>query len=394
MNMIAYKLREVSKSYKVEHRKKESVIGFLLGLFYGRGRQDGFWALKDISCDIKRGEVIGIIGENGSGKTTLLKLLLGVTKPTKGAIAVEGRVAGLLELGAGFQLDLTGAENIYLNGLILGMARKDIESNFKKIVDFAGIGEFIDAPVRIYSSGMFLRLGFAIAIGLDCDILLIDEVLAVGDEAFQRKCIAKIRELKDQGRTIIFVSHDLNIVRKLCKRVFLMDKGRIAFDGEPGGALDRYTALVSGRCRLDTPKYIEIKGIRLENAFGEETDSFKAGEELKIVIDYAAHGQVKDPVFGIGIYSKDSYLIGPNTRDDKYALNDLGAKGSVVYRLASIPFVEGSYQVSVCVHDLEEKCFYDHLDKALSFSVSRGDKDVKHGLFAANGAWALENKNE
>ena len=369
-------------------------MGFLFGLFRGRKALQEFWALRDISCYIKRSEVLGIIGENGSGKTTLLKLLLGITAPTKGSIRAKGRVAGLLELGAGFQGDLTGAENIYLNGLILGMKKQDIKDNFDKIVEFADIGEFIDSPVRTYSSGMYLRLGFAIAIGLDCDILLIDEVLAVGDEAFQRKCFSRIEELKDKGRTIVFVSHDLDAVRRLCQRVLIMDKGRIVFDGEPEGAIGRYRALGGREYPAEKTRSIEITDIYLENASGDSVDSFKTGEELKVVIDYLAHEQVKDPVFGIGIYSKDSYLVGPNTRDDKYAIDDPGLCGRVVYRLASIPFVEGDYKVSVCVHDREEKCFYDHLDKACTFSVTRGEKDVRHGLIAVNGEWALEDKNE
>ena len=237
--MAAIEVKNIKKSYFIQHERKMIVKDIFFG-FLKRKKVEEFVALKDISFKIEQGESVGLIGDNGSGKTTILKVLSGVTVPTCGSVSVKGRVAGLLELGAGFHHDLTGRENIYLNGTILGLSKKEIDNKFDQIVEYSGIEDFIDMPLRKYSSGMFVRLGFAVAIHVDPDILLIDEVLAVGDQSFQGKCLRTIEKFKEQGKTLIFVSHDLNIVRHICDRVILIDRGEVAAEGKPDKVISRY----------------------------------------------------------------------------------------------------------------------------------------------------------
>jgi len=237
--MSVLTLRDVGKKYRLRRETGMLTKELLLRLLR-RHKAEEFWALKGITLDVEAGESLGIIGPNGSGKSTLLKLIAGVTSPTEGEISLRGRVSSLLELGAGFHPYLTGRENVYLNGAILGIRREQIDRNFDRIVDFSGIHRFIDTPVKDYSSGMYVRLAFSVAIHSDPDIFLVDEVLAVGDEQFQRKCRAKIRELSDSGKTIVFVSHDLNIVNELCDRVILLQGGEIAQKGSPEDTVDFY----------------------------------------------------------------------------------------------------------------------------------------------------------
>lgn len=224
-NDAVISIKDVSKLFfKQEQRTFKE---FIPALFTGKKTAEWFWALKDINLEIKKGETLGITGPNGSGKSTLLKLIAGVSKPTKGNIQVKGRIAPLIELGAGFHPELTGRENTYLNGVILGMTRKEIDKKFKDMVDFAELWDFIDQPIKHYSSGMYLRLAFAVAVHTDPDILLVDEILAVGDESFQKKCMERIEGYINKGGTLLFVSHDMNIIHKVCQRVITLEKGTI-----------------------------------------------------------------------------------------------------------------------------------------------------------------------
>jgi len=236
--MNSIELQKVSKKYTLTHERP-----MLLKTLFARSQKEEIWALKDINLEIKKGETVGIIGENGSGKSTLLKILTGITTPTQGKVIINGRVASLLELGAGFHPNLTGKENIYLNGSILGLTKKEIDQKFQQIIEFAGIGNFIDVPVSKYSSGMFVRLGFAVAVHLDPDILLLDEVLAVGDLSFQNKCYTKIQEFQNSGRTIILVSHILPAIEALCSKVVLLHDGQIIKVGCPKEVILEYTRL-------------------------------------------------------------------------------------------------------------------------------------------------------
>lgn len=235
--------REVGKRFQLEEGR--TLREFLPALFRGKGWSAPFYALRDVSFSVSRGETLAIIGRNGSGKSTILKLIAGVMAPSEGEIRVAGRVSPLIELGAGFHPDLTGRENIHLNATILGMSTKEIRERLDEIVDFAELREFIETPVKRYSSGMYMRLGFSVAIHSDPEILLVDEVLSVGDAAFQEKCLDKMHEFQEQGTTIVLVSHAMDLVRKFCRRVLLLEGGRLVGDGSPEGMTERYLDTVT-----------------------------------------------------------------------------------------------------------------------------------------------------
>lgn len=241
MGDIAIKIEKLGKKYTVGKEKDGSLRGSLNNLFkFNKEKNKEFWALKDISFEVKKGEVIGIIGRNGAGKSTLLKVLSKITKPTEGRVEIFGRVASLLEVGTGFHPELTGRENIYLNGTILGMSRKEVKSKFNEIVEFSGVEKFIDTPVKHYSSGMYVRLAFSVAAHLEPEILIIDEVLAVGDVEFQKKCLGKMEDIANHGRTVLFVSHNIDAILNLCSRAIVVSKGNLSFSGSARQATDFY----------------------------------------------------------------------------------------------------------------------------------------------------------
>lgn len=244
--MKVIELEWIGKKYKIYHEKQMITKTILFGWLNNK-REEELWVLKNINLQVNKGETIGIIGENGSGKTTLLRILSGVTTATEGDLKIKDRVSSLLELGAGFHADLSGRENIYLNGSLLGLKKKDIAKKFDEIVEFSGLREFIDTPLRSYSSGMYLRLGFSVAMSVPADILLVDEVLSVGDEAFQRECIKKIKEFRDSGKTIVFASHDLEMILNLCDRVFLLSHGKILKTGKAADVVQFYIDTVGKR---------------------------------------------------------------------------------------------------------------------------------------------------
>jgi ABC-type polysaccharide/polyol phosphate transport system ATPase subunit len=238
------RFENVVQRFRVIRERPDTLREAFTHLFRNRSSYHDFEALKGISFNVQDGEVTGVIGRNGSGKSTVLKIIAGVYQPTSGTVHVSGKVAALIELGAGFHPDLTGRENIVINGLLLGLSRREIQAREERIIDFAELGEFIDSPVKQYSSGMYMRLGFAIATEVDPDILLIDEILAVGDAAFQQKCLARVDEFRQRSKTIVFVSHDMNSVRRLCQRVVLLHDGVLLADGPPEQVVARYEELL------------------------------------------------------------------------------------------------------------------------------------------------------
>jgi len=224
---VVIKLQDVSLKFKLQREKIPSLKEFMIRILTRKVSYVDFYALKDINLKVKRGESVGIIGRNGAGKTTLLRVIAGIYKPTSGKVTVKGRIMPIIELGAGFDMELTGRENIFLNGLLLGMTRKEIEEKYDEIVEFSGLGEFINSPMRTYSSGMILRLGFSIATAIDPDIILLDEVFAVGDREFREKCVKRMKEMRERGATLLFVSHDMNAIKENCERVILLEEGKI-----------------------------------------------------------------------------------------------------------------------------------------------------------------------
>lgn len=280
-------LTDISKRFVV--RKDTSIKERIVTLGRaGRRHRQNFWALSDVSLDIRAGNTIGLIGHNGSGKSTLLKVIGGIIQPTSGEVRQRGRVAALIELGAGFHPDLTGRENVYLNASVLGLSREETRASFDDILDFSGVGDFIDTQVKFYSSGMFVRLAFAIAVHTDPDILLVDEVLAVGDEQFQRKCLDKIKEFQREGRTIIIVSHALDQIEELCDRVILMDKGRVAFDGLAETAVERFRELLeesSGKVANRPDRVLraaEIESVEILDGAGHRVGELSPGDQMTL----------------------------------------------------------------------------------------------------------------
>lgn len=319
MAMIDLKFDHVSKRYRVrasEDGNAASGNPLLRKLQRLRRRSQDFWALRDVTFAVERSEALGIIGHNGAGKSTILKLLSNITTPTSGEIAINGRLSALIEVGSGFHPELTGRENVYLSGSILGMRRREITDKLDQIVEFAGIKQFIDVPVKRYSSGMYVRLGFSIAAHLDPDVLLLDEVLAVGDAAFQAKCLQRITDLKHGGKTIVFVSHDLGAVERLCDRVLLIQRGEVAANGPPREVIAEYQRIAGSFTASEPPptsaslntKRIEIRSVVFRDSLGKEASAFQTGGPLSVSVEYFAHERVEDAVFELFFYAGDDEL--------------------------------------------------------------------------------------
>jgi homopolymeric O-antigen transport system ATP-binding protein len=317
-----------------------------------------FWALRDVSFDVARGEALGIIGHNGAGKSTILKLLSKITRPSSGQIRYYGRLAALIELGSGFHPDLTGRENVMLSGAILGMKPREVRAKLPAIVDFAGVGDFIDTPVKWYSSGMYVRLGFAIAAHLDPDVLLVDEVLAVGDAAFQSKCLQRIAALKQRGTTILFVSHDLAAVQQLCNRVLLLEKGRVLTCGDPVSTVREYLRTVAER-HTTLPADVEavargvvsIRGLTVHDGRGAKAVEISTGDPFRVRVEYSAARSTGDVAFEVFFYTQDgSVLVCQATTEAGGRRLDL-AHGSGVVELTSphLPLQPGTYALGALV---------------------------------------------
>ena len=367
-----------------------------------RLRDGEFWALDAVSFEVKKGETLGIIGANGSGKTTLLKLLNGIFMPDKGRIEISGKVGALIEVGAGFHPLLTGRENIYVNGAILGMSKKEMDKKFDEIVDFADIGDFIDAPVKHYSSGMYVRLGFAVAVHCEPDILLVDEVLAVGDIDFQVRCMEKIKEMQNKGVTIIFVSHNLDSVVGVCPDALYLKAGQVKAIGNSSSIVNNYrndfktminSDPIAKGCqgiRRSTGKLVEITGIQLLASNGEEREVFKTGEELIVRISLFAHKRIQKPVFGVAIYKSDgTYIYACNTKYDNIEVPDLEDEGFITHTIPRLNLLSGTYLLTVGILEEKISAFYDLWEKACQFNVVTHLHD--HGMFYLEHLWDVQN---
>ena len=363
-------------------------------------------ALKDVSFVADRGEAFGIVGRNGSGKSTLLKIISGILKPTSGIVRVNGRIAALIELGAGFHPEITGRENIYINGIMLGLSRREIDSRFDAIVEFSGIGDFIDQPVKTYSSGMYVRLGFAVAVHVDPEILLIDEVLAVGDEEFSQKCIAKIQELKYRGVTLVFVTHQLDQVRMLCDRAMWLDHGEVTSIGDPARVVDDYLQDVSGAMPAPpSPPAAErdpneeerwgsgevvLKRVVLTDPKGHELVALGAGTAVVVEMDVDVRVPQDDFVFGIGIYHADgSCVYGTNTDLEGLLPGRLDGPGRVRFMMPSLDLVAGTYRIDAAVHTRNGRAF-DYRRGALRFVVGSRVHDI--GVYRPKHEWRFDGK--
>lgn len=315
-------------------------------------RQVDFWALKDISVEIGHGEVVGILGRNGAGKSTLLKLLSRITVPTKGRIRINGRIASLLEVGTGFHAELTGRENVFLNGAILGMSRAEIVRKFDEIVAFSEIEEFLDTPVKRYSSGMYVRLAFSVAAHLDPEMLIVDEVLAVGDTSFQKKCLAKIASYAQTGRTVLFVSHNLDAVRALCKRGVWLKDGRVYRDGKADEIIEDYfNDIAVEKCQsLSNSEYgLSIQKVLLRNERGQECSRFLPGDDLVVEVHYDAQKRLENPIFAIGVIGNNGSCFTSNMLLDGHSPRAIEGTGTLTCTFKSIPLLPQNYSVKLSV---------------------------------------------
>jgi lipopolysaccharide transport system ATP-binding protein len=347
----------------------------------GAAAASEFWALQDVSLEVQPGEVVGFIGRNGAGKSTLLKILSRIVEPTSGRAEVRGRIGSLLEVGTGFHPELTGRENVYLNGSILGMSRKEIAKQFDEIVAFAGIEQFLDTPVKRYSSGMYVRLGFAVAAHLNLDIMVVDEVLAVGDTAFQAKCMGKMTDINRQGRTVLFVSHSMAAVSSLCTRVVALNKGRAWADGGSeviqdylNSIFDTATSPLGKRAEVIDDKKVWLTGISFKDAAGRQVAGGISGQDFTICLEYQSRTIDKRPDFALGIYSGSGH--GLYHCDTAIALRDerpkvLPARGVVECTIPRLPLAAGTYRINILIH--RDGVAEDHVEGAGKFVVKKGD---------------------
>ena len=423
-------LAQVTKTYRRRTRPRAGTLkSALLGIGKSRGTVESLTALDRVDLSVGRGESVGVIGGNGSGKSTLLKLVAGILRPTSGSLVVNGRVSALLELGAGFHPEISGRENVVINGVMLGLSKKEVLRRFDEIVEFAGIADFIDEPVKNYSSGMYVRLGFAVAVHTDPDVLLVDEVLAVGDEEFSHRCLARIREMQAAGKTILFVTHALGLVVDLCDRAVWLRHGKVAASGEPREVVDRYRldvaseeraeaarrsgeAALPDRSEAPAPSFVAaergdappdgdprkpgrwgdgsvaIRALRLENAPGSATSAFDAGSRLDVVLELEPTRPLTDFVVGIGLFDKSGTCIhGTNTDLEGFVPVRLGGRSTVRITLDPLDLVPGDYDLDVAVHARDGRP-YDYVRGAASFHVAALPREV--GIWRPRRKWSFE----
>jgi ABC-2 type transport system ATP-binding protein len=390
----AIAVADVSKRFRLYHERNQSLKAAFIRR--RRARYEEFWALRDVSLEVAEGTTFGLIGENGSGKSTLLKCMARILRPNKGSIASRGRISALLELGAGFHPELSGRENVFLNGSILGLGKRQLEQRFDEIVEFAGLERFIDTPVKNYSSGMYVRLGFSVAINVDPDILLIDEVLAVGDEDFQRKCMERFADFKAQGKTIVLVSHSLESVRNLCDHVALLEHGELRGIGPATDVIDEYLGVVFAGGQREGAEHgirwgsgeARIERVELLDASGQPVKRVRTGDAVVVRYHYEAAEPVSRPVFGLALHNLEGvWVTGPNTRDADLALDTLDGRGHFDLRVEHLMLVPGTYDVTATLYDYTLSHAYDHRHHVLRFDVEHGHPREEFGVVSLGGAW-------
>ncbi|MHB0857724.1 MAG: ABC transporter ATP-binding protein [Anaerolineae bacterium] len=422
--MSVIEFANVSKRFTLQMDRPRSFQDMLLHVL--RRRRSGqeeevFWALKDVSFTLQAGEMVGLMGSNGAGKSTCLKLLARILVPTSGEVHVSGRVSSLLELGAGFHPELTGRENVFLHGSVMGLRRRQVIQRFDEIVAFAELERFIDMPVKFYSSGMYVRLAFSAAVHVDPEILLVDEVLAVGDQAFQNKCLDRIRELKARGVTVVLVSHNLDVIRNLCDRAIWLDGGTLYEDGVTDAVAARYLEQVYEKeeaaaraARPATPspasgliatpdgleaslmrdcsrfgtREAEIIDVRFLDGQGEDRLLLTTGEPMTVVIRYRAHVRVDAPQFGLAIHSSSGvHICGPNSGFGGLDIPAIEGEGEVRYTIPCLPLLAGTFLVTVTVRDRTGAHAYDHQALAYKFIVQPGAIAERYGVIYIPASW-------
>lgn len=399
------RFEHVGKRFVFTPETPQSVLEMGIAFFSRRRwrqRARDLWAVRDVSFEVLPGEALGIVGRNGSGKSTLLKLISRILRPTTGRMMINGRASALLELGAGFHQDLTGRENIYLNASVLGLSKEQIHARYDDIVAFSELGDYINMPVKHYSSGMYMRLGFSVAIHVKPDILIIDEILAVGDQAFQTKCIDRIYEMKSKGTTIIMVSHNLAVMRKLCTKLIWLENGAIREAGPTETVAGYYQAFshdregkqlsnrAAGSFKRAGSGEIELTAVRILNADYQENNTFRTGDSLTIEMDYLAHQPITDPEFGLAIFHQDgTHVAGPNTLVGGLHTGVVAGAGKIRYCVENLPLLPALYHVTAAIHDGRSNRAFDYHDKAYTFRVVPGGTDEIYGLIKIPAKWEL-----
>jgi ABC-type polysaccharide/polyol phosphate transport system ATPase subunit len=385
----------VSKRFRIYHDRNQTLKATVM-----KGRRakfEEFWALRDVSLEVAPGTTFGLIGHNGSGKSTLLKCMARILRPEAGTITVAGRMSALLELGAGFHPELSGRENVYLNGSILGLSRKELARKFDDIVAFAGLEQFIDSPVKNYSSGMYVRLGFSIAIHVEPDVLLVDEVLAVGDEQFQQRCAEKFSDLKYEGKTVVLVSHALDSVRQMCDAAAWLDHGELKEIGRPGDLIDEYVGgQRAERVEVSTggTRWGEggssIDTVELLDATGRPTEVVRTGDPVCVRLHYTSRERLEQPVFALEVHHSSGVQVSaPNTWEARQVPDVLPAAGTVELRVDRLLLVPGVYQLSASVGDPYGRSIQDYRHHAVRFTVMHGTPRESTGLVSLGGEWTL-----
>jgi ABC-type polysaccharide/polyol phosphate transport system ATPase subunit len=393
---IAIAVKDVGKKYRLYYERNQSLKASFMRRH--RVKYDEFWALQNISFEVPSGSAFALIGENGSGKSTLLKCIARILRPESGEIVTKGKISALLELGAGFHPELSGRDNVFVNGSILGLSRKEIERRFDRIVEFAGLEKFIDVPVKNYSSGMYMRLGFSVAINVDPDILLIDEVLAVGDAEFQLRCLEKIDELRSTGKTIVIVTHALGSIRTLCDTVALLEHGELQRVGTPAEVIDEYLGDVF-EDRVPDGAHGErwgsgegqIERIEILDADEQPASHIKTGDAVTFRLHYRIHEPLERPVFGISLQRIDgAEVTNPNTRDAGLVPERVVEDGFVDLKLDRLPLVPGTYDLSASLVNYTLAHFYDARYRAVRFDVEPGHPHAEYGILALDADWRGE----
>ena len=390
---VAVRVEHVTKSFRVYQERNQSLKSAVIS--GRRSRHEEFLALDDVSLEIPRGTTFGLLGHNGSGKSTLLKCIARILAPDIGRITVDGRIAAMLEVGSGFHPNLTGRENVYLNGSILGMAKREIDAKFDSIVAFSGVERFIDQPVKNYSSGMYVRLGFAVSIHVEPEILLVDEVLAVGDLEFQEKCMEKFSELKQAGKTVIVVSHALGQMRTFCDEAVWMRGGKVVEVGRAMTIVDAYADAEHGVRRVESGGTRfgsgEAQVTRLEWIVdGVDTRSCRTGDAVTLRIHYRSDIRIERPTFGASVDTRDGFWVwGHTSTDSAYVPASIEpGEGSIDVRIPALPVRPGAFTVSASIHDSSGAHVYDALQKALHVTVLAGTPVESGGVTTFGSSFA------
>lgn len=413
MGDIAIRVENLSKKFELGVLGAGSLRELFSGLFAGKKARNEFWALSDLSFDVNQGDIVGIVGKNGAGKSTLLKILSRITQPTTGRIEINGRVSSLLEVGTGFNPELTGKENIYLNGTILGMSRSEISRKYDEIVDFSGVARFLDTPVKHYSSGMYVRLAFAVAAHLEPEILIIDEVLAVGDSEFQQKCLGKMGEVSKSGRTILFVSHNMSAVMSLCNKGILLKQGKLL---KQGNISDIVTQYMHSSRNDSADKNLEHAPNRNGNGYfrftrwaltdtsGHAIENAMCGRDVQFHLYFNVNNPAARPVVHFSIRVVDNFdrnifhISTTQTAGGDFKISEDLKKGKVVITLPRLPLPAGVYNIHLFVSDLN--VVFDEINFAGEFKVEEGNYfgngktlDPKLGIVCQSSEWQLINEN-